>query len=364
MSEHGDEDRPRIPEELPLPPYPLASEVMAESYAAVVRRPTDPEAHTHPAPEESQEKPPRSNRDPAAEQRVSATVVVAFVASVAGSLLFTFGYVFLPIHDAHYGNLLNLILGSGLGLSMLGLGVGMILIGKHLIPAVKAEQHRPEQHSSAEDEFAAEEQLTGGVTEMGLQKRTLVRRTMLAALGLLPVPFIVGLRDSGPRPESRLRINAWRKDDRLVDVDTKLPVKVGDIEIGGMVTVMPEGRTNTSLPVNAESVVVLIHLAPGVNRPRPGRETWAAADHVAYSKICTHAGCPVGLFERRTGYLLCPCHQSTFDVPRGCTVVFGPAARALPQLPIYVDDEDYFRAQRSFDVALGPSFWARDNKDE
>ncbi|HEU5033475.1 MAG TPA: Rieske (2Fe-2S) protein [Mycobacteriales bacterium] len=363
MTERG-EETPRVPAELPLPAYPLASETMATSYDAVLHRPTDPEAHTHPAPAVTQEKPPRSNRDPAAEKRVSFAVTVAFVASVAGSLLFTFGYILLPIHDAHLGNLLNLVLGSGLGLTMLGLGVGMILIGKHLIPAVKSEQHRPTHHSSPEDEFAAEEQLIGGVTEMGLQQRSFVRRTMLAALGLLPVPFVVGLRDLGPRPVARLRANSWTKDIRLVDIDTRVPVRLGDIDIGGMVTVMPEDDPDSSFPVNAESVVLLIHLGPGVNQPLPGREHWAADDHVAYSKICTHAGCPVGLFERQTGYLLCPCHQSTFDVPRGCTVIFGPAARALPQLPIYVDREGYFRAQRPFDMPLGPSFWARDNKDE
>jgi ubiquinol-cytochrome c reductase iron-sulfur subunit len=125
---------------------------------------------------------------------------------------------------------------------------------------------------------------------------------------------------------------------------------------------MPEGATDATKPVNAESVVLLIRLPPGVNRPLPGRATWAADDNVAYSKICTHAGCPVGLFEQKTHHLLCPCHQSTFDAAHGCQVIFGPAPRPLPQLPIYTDPQGYLRARRPFDEALGPSFWERNAK--
>ena len=81
--------------------------------------------------------------------------------------------------------------------------------------------------------------------------------------------------------------------------------------------------------------------------------------HVAYSKICTHAGCPTSLFETQTAHLLCPCHQSTFKVDQGCKVIFGPAARALPQLPIAVDPNGYFFAQSDYLEPVGPSFWER-----
>ncbi len=359
MSEHG-EETPRVPEELPLPAYPLASETMAESYRAAAERPSDPQWHTGPAPAEAQDKPPRAQRAPGSERAASLAVTLCFAVSIAGSLLFAFAYVLLPWRG-DLGQTQNFVLAGALAATMLGLGIGMILIGKKFYPAVTDQQDRPPHHSEPEDELAAEEELTGGVREVGLHKRTLVRRTMLTALGLAPVPFLVGLRDTGPRPKGSLDADSWDPDVRLVDIDTEKPVKLGDIDIGGFLTVMPENHTDSSLPINAESVVVLIHLAPGVNQPVAGREDWAAADHVAYSKICTHAGCPVALFERRTGHLLCPCHQSTFDVPHGCRVVFGPAARALPQLPIYVDGEGYFRARRGFDVAPGPSFWSRDN---
>jgi ubiquinol-cytochrome c reductase iron-sulfur subunit len=361
MSDDTDHDRPAVPAELPLPRYPLASRAMADAFEAVVHRPTDPEGHTHPAPAEAQDPLPRAQWDPASERRAAALVVSAYLLSVLGSALFVVAYVFIDVHGQDYGLLQNLLLGTGLGIAMLGAGIGMILTSKKLVPAVKSEQTREPHHSPEEDELAAEEQLVGGVTEMGLGPRRFVRRSMLLALGVLPVPFIVALRDTGPRPGDRLRANSWRKGSRLLDLDTLKPIKLGDIEIGGVATVVPEGGTDTELPVNAESVVVLIHLPPGVNHPLRGRADWAVADHVAYSKICTHAGCPVGLFEQQTHHLLCPCHQSTFDVPNGCRVIFGPAARPLPQLPIYADEVGYLRARRPFGEALGPSFWARNS---
>jgi ubiquinol-cytochrome c reductase iron-sulfur subunit len=80
---------------------------------------------------------------------------------------------------------------------------------------------------------------------------------------------------------------------------------------------------------------------------------------VAYSKICTHVGCPIGLYQKQSHQLLCPCHQSTFNVPQACRVVFGPAARALPQLPISVDSQGRFVATDGFKEPVGPSFWER-----
>ena len=109
----------------------------------------------------------------------------------------------------------------------------------------------------------------------------------------------------------------------------------------------------------AKAPVLLIRLEPGLNDPAPGRENWAYQDHVAYSKICTHVGCPVGLYQKQNHKLLCPCHQSTFLVPEACKVVFGPAARSLPQLPITVNADGEFIATAGFDEPVGPSFWER-----
>ena len=93
--------------------------------------------------------------------------------------------------------------------------------------------------------------------------------------------------------------------------------------------------------------------------PSPGREDWAYKGIVAYSKICTHVGCPVALYEQQTHHLLCPCHQSQFDITREAEVIFGPAKRPLPQLPITVDAEGYLVARSDFTEPVGPSFWER-----
>jgi ubiquinol-cytochrome c reductase iron-sulfur subunit len=103
-------------------------------------------------------------------------------------------------------------------------------------------------------------------------------------------------------------------------------------------------------------------MEPDEITPGPGRENWSVDGIVGYSKICTHVGCPISLYERTTHHLLCPCHQSTFDLADSGRVVFGPAARALPQLPLTVDDEGYLVARSDFTEPVGPSFWERDSE--
>jgi ubiquinol-cytochrome c reductase iron-sulfur subunit len=129
------------------------------------------------------------------------------------------------------------------------------------------------------------------------------------------------------------------------------------MEAGGLMTVYPDvpgGRRASDAPT------MLIRLRPGEKGDiRPGREDWHFEDYYAYSKICTHAGCPVSLYEQQLQRLLCPCHQSQFDVLQSCRPVFGPATRSLPQLPIGVDAEGYFVAKSDYREPVGPSFWER-----
>ena len=172
----------------------------------------------------------------------------------------------------------------------------------------------------------------------------------------IPLPLVIMLRDLGPLPHDSLRKTGWKPGDRLVDLDTKLPVKLGDLDIGGIKTVMPEGFT--TVDEFALAPTMLIRFGP--NEILSKREiSKGYENHVAYSKICTHAGCPISLYERDTHNLLCPCHQSTFDMARDAKVIFGPAARPLPQLAITVDDEGYFRALGEYSQPVGPSFWER-----
>jgi len=106
-----------------------------------------------------------------------------------------------------------------------------------------------------------------------------------------------------------------------------------------------------------------MRLNPESLKPSAGREDWSYNGIVAYSKICTHVGCPVALYEQQTHHLLCPCHQSTFDLTQECKVIFGPASRPLPQLPIAVDAEGYLVATSDFKEPVGPSYWERDEHE-
>ena len=109
-----------------------------------------------------------------------------------------------------------------------------------------------------------------------------------------------------------------------------------------------------------DAQTVLVRVGDGTLAPRPGRESWSPEGLLAFSKVCTHAGCPVGLYQADTHQLLCPCHQSAFDVLDRARPTFGPATRALPQLPLVVDDEGYVRAQSDFHEPVGPAYWDRD----
>ena len=140
-----------------------------------------------------------------------------------------------------------------------------------------------------------------------------------------------------------------------VTVDDGVPVRASDLEVGSVLTVFPEGA-----PRAEDSATLLIRVAEGELRLPPERLAWAPGGLVAYSKICTHVGCPVGLYQRATQQLLCPCHQSTFDVLEGARPVFGPATRSLPQLPLRVDDEGFVVADGDFPEPIGPGFWNRD----
>ena len=120
----------------------------------------------------------------------------------------------------------------------------------------------------------------------------------------------------------------------------------------------PRASGTPLLEEKAKAAVILIRLDPDIIESQKQRD-WGYDGIVAYSKICTHVGCPVGLYEQHTHHLLCPCHQSTFDVTQDCKVIFGPARRPLPQLQITVDDEGYLVSAQPFAEAVGPSFWER-----
>ena len=110
---------------------------------------------------------------------------------------------------------------------------------------------------------------------------------------------------------------------------------------------------------SAKAAIIIVRMNPNAIKIPDSRKDWHVGGILCYSKICTHVGCPISLNERTTHHLLCPCHQSTFDLGDNAKVIFGPAARPLPQLPLMLDDEGYLVAQSDFNEPVGPSYWER-----
>jgi ubiquinol-cytochrome c reductase iron-sulfur subunit len=240
--------------------------------------------------------------------------------------------------------------GALLGVALGGLGIGLILWGKRLLPREQVIDQRIVP-SPTEERLAAEEAYERGEAELG--RRRFLARLLLGALGALGLAALFPIRSLGPRPGRSLFVTSWRRGVRLVD-ELGVPIRVEDLEVGSIVTVYPEGAVGSS-----DAQAVLIRVDPGRLELPADRLTGAPLGYVAYSKVCTHAGCPVGLYRAQTHLLLCPCHQSTFDVLRGARPVFGPAARPLPQLPLEAGADGYLRAAGGFPEPVGPGFWDR-----
>jgi len=300
--------------------------------------------------------------DPKRADRAERWIALMFLISAAGTVGFVVVYLAIPsLHTLGQVHASNVWLGCTLAVSLGGLGAGMIAWVRWLMPAHETVQERHELAASDEDLETTTQIVMAGLDETGLPRRSLLKRTLGLAMGLFALPAILLLRDLGPLPRRSLDTTLWKKGSRLLNAETGEPVKLGDLEIGSFTTVLPLSVDDPLMTEEelSKAPVLLIRLEPGLNKPAPGREGWEYQGHVAYSKICTHVGCPIGLYQKQSHKLLCPCHQSTFDVPRACKVVFGPAARALPQLPISVNSDGEFVATDGFDQPVGPSFFER-----
>jgi ubiquinol-cytochrome c reductase iron-sulfur subunit len=293
--------------------------------------------------------------DPREDGYGDGLVSALFIVGIIAILVFMVAYFAVSIRT-NLGRDSNQWLGWSLAVALTAIGVGFIVWAKWLLPHEKAVQERHAFHSTPEEEAEAEDTFLAGINDLGLGKRKLLRRTLLGALGLFPLPLVVMLRDLGPLPGRGLLITGWKTGVRLVDIDTKLPVKLGSLEIGGIQTVMPEGFTTPEDFALAPTMLIRFDSGQILSQKEV---SWGVDYHVAYSKICTHAGCPISLYEQQTHHLLCPCHQSTFDMARDAKVIFGPAARPLPQLRIGVDKDGYLYAKGPYSQAVGPSFWER-----
>jgi ubiquinol-cytochrome c reductase iron-sulfur subunit len=231
-----------------------------------------------------------------------------------------------------------------------GLAIGLVTWANRLMPQGPVAEDRhpldPAQEEHQEEAFQ-QDLAAGGV----MTRRKLILRALGLAVTSLGVAALFPIRSFGPRPGHTLEHTKWRNGFRLVSLDGK-PVGVNDVPLGGLVTVFPEGS-----PGDAQSQAVLVRVEPGLLTPIKGRESWSPQGFVAYSKICTHAGCPVGLYQAQAHELLCPCHQPNFDVLNGARPLFGPAAVSLPQLPLRVTPDGFLAATGDFSEPVGPYFW-------
>ena len=326
------------------------------------------------APEEAADYLPTDPADPKraknAERLVAACFVIAFLAGIG----FLVAYTGLEVGPNNGGNAVvaalrsNLALGSSLAVALLGLATGSMIWVRHLTPNIELEEQRHELKSEPEDRAAFKEYFATGTAITQVTRRPLLRRTLMLAtlpLGLAPLWL---LRDLGPLPGTSLRTTVWKAGTRAVTLGALRPLRPADITApGSMITVIPEGFQDDPDAL-AKAGVILIKFAPGelhIPTIHDGKTqlygmNWTIDNSlVAYSKICTHVGCPVALYEQTTHHILCPCHQSTFDAANGANVIFGPAARALPQLPLTTNADGYIVAASDFTQPVGPSFWER-----
>jgi ubiquinol-cytochrome c reductase iron-sulfur subunit len=299
------------------------------------------------------------------EKAAAAQVAALFFASIIGSAFAVYAYFAFPItEELHTVRNNTLFLGLGITLGLLGIGIGAVHWAKTLMPDAEVSEERHVTRGSDEVRARAIEIIGLANSESGFSRRKLIRRSLYGALALFPIPAIFFFGDMNPNkdPQALLRHTMWKKGTRLAKDPTGTPIKASDVTIGSVFHVIPEGLSELEhhkLEEKAKAAVLLVRLDPSELKESAERKSWSYDGIVAYSKICTHVGCPVALYEQHTHHLLCPCHQSTFDVTDECKVVFGPASRPLPQLPITVDAEGYLIAQSDFTEPVGPSFWER-----
>jgi ubiquinol-cytochrome c reductase iron-sulfur subunit len=309
-----------------------------------------------------------------AERRVVRTISLFFLITGLASTVFMVVYIWWPWQyelGSNNSKLYTPLLGVSLGIALLGIGFGILAWGKKLMPREIAIQDRHDGPSERVQRKLTGETMAFMVDELGIKRRKTLG--LAALLGLAPVglvaaaPLIGGLIKSPTRDNILFR-TGWDpagnggRPVRLTREDGT-PIRPEDVSIGGQITVfpgIPGGATNE----HADSPTLLIHLrsddaARSREQAKPVNEGAQWENFVAYSKICTHAGCPASLYEQQTNRLLCPCHQSQFLITDNARPIFGPATRSLPQLPITVDEEGFFVATSDYKVAVGPAFWER-----
>jgi len=313
-------------------------------------------------------RPRRADVDPQAAKKAERQVAVLFGISVIGTVIAIWAWATADGGGDDIGAVqrTTMFVGTGIFLSMIGIGTGAIHWAKTLMRDHDMVEERHALRSSDEVRAGAIDNLKEGAKDsgIGVGRRGLLKGSLVTALAIAPLSVLVPAVGNlgGDWNVSKFRHTMWRQGTRLAKDPDGTLIKASDVTIGSVFHVIPDGLNELEhgkLEEKAKAVVLLVRLDPKDLKLRPGREDWSFDGIIAYSKICTHVGCPVALYEQQTHHLLCPCHQSTFDVADGAKVIFGPAKRPLPQLPIAVDDEGYIIAKDDFSEPIGPSYWER-----
>jgi len=299
-----------------------------------------------PLVEEPERTVPRGEADPRAENLVLVLFGAATVSAAAVPVIYAWDAI--PNQTQ--------FLGLALGIAFAFLAAASVVIGNRL---VVTEENEEEYSTTHPDDEEALEQLVDEGGSRFTRKRLLVLAgagagTALGAALLTPAVSFGPVFDV-----SSLYRTPWRRGIRLVD-DAGRVFLADDVEEDTFYTAFPEHADRQQMG----APLVVVRLKPADLRLPDDRRSWAPSGILAYSKICTHAGCAIALYRKPTfapveprPALVCPCHYSTFDVADGGSVLFGPAGRALPQLPLFVDQAGALRAAGNFSGPVGPSWW-------
>jgi len=272
--------------------------------------------------------------------KTSRAVTLSFLISAASSFGLTAVYV-----SGGQPQLEGALLAISLG----GIATGLVFIAKEYLPHGPFVQERHVSLGDSKELDEASASLEEGAEH--LERRGFLTKLIGLALGALGLAALFPIRSLGTKPGRDLFTTPWARGIKLV-TDNGLPVHLEDVPINGVLTVFPQDHTDA-----ADAQSVLIRLPD--DEAAPGPDGYSVGGLVAFSKVCTHAGCPVGLYQAETRELFCPCHQSVFAVMQAAKPTGGPATRPLPQLPIGVDDDGYLIALGDFPEPVGPGFWNR-----
>ncbi|MCW2527786.1 MAG: Rieske (2Fe-2S) protein [Pseudonocardiales bacterium] len=307
-----------------------------------------------------------------AERTIALIFLLGFATAVAFIVVFCGAVPFewkLPGTGSQDFKYFTPLLGALLGLSLACIGIGVVLWAKWLLPEEESVQDRHDGPGPVEDQLLMSATLVTGFNDLGVARRSMLKSTVgLAggALAAVPLVALVGAMIKKPnRGVGQSLFHTWYGL-QIAQYPNGVPIiksdgtRIGpaDLDAGGIETVFPVNHVR-----EGDSPTLLIRLHPGQTvKARKNQSGFGWGDYVAFSKICTHAGCPASLYEQQTGRLLCPCHQSQFNVLEDAKPVFGPATRSLPKLPLGIEvvgGKQYFVAKGDFPEAIGPAFWER-----